>query len=39
MAACQLGFERNNIQLHQLLGVQVGNQAASGMPLRPNWGS
>jgi cyclopropane-fatty-acyl-phospholipid synthase len=34
MAACALGFERDNIQLHQMLGVKLGAQGRSGMPLR-----
>jgi len=34
MAACRLGFERDNIQLHQVLGVKLGTQASSGFPLR-----
>jgi cyclopropane-fatty-acyl-phospholipid synthase len=39
MAACQLGFERNNIQLHQVLGVRLGEYGEASMPLRPTWGS
>ncbi|MGH3430927.1 MAG: class I SAM-dependent methyltransferase [Mycobacteriales bacterium] len=34
MAACRLGFERNNIQLHQVLGVRLGDHGGSGFPLR-----
>lgn len=34
MAACALGFERDNIQLHQVLGEVVGDRGASGFPLR-----
>jgi cyclopropane-fatty-acyl-phospholipid synthase len=34
MAASRLGFERDNIQLHQVLGVKVGERARSGFPLR-----
>jgi cyclopropane-fatty-acyl-phospholipid synthase len=34
MAACQLGFERDNIQLHQVLGVRLGERGESGFPLR-----
>ncbi|WP_214367875.1 SAM-dependent methyltransferase [Pseudonocardia sp. H11422] len=34
MAACRLGFERDNIQLHQVLGVKLGEHGASGFPLR-----
>ncbi|MGQ0480872.1 MAG: class I SAM-dependent methyltransferase [Pseudonocardia sp.] len=37
MAACRLGFERNNIQLHQVLGVRPDGRGASGMPARPTW--
>jgi cyclopropane-fatty-acyl-phospholipid synthase len=36
LAACQWGFEINNIQLHQILGVKL-DGTASHMPLRPNW--
>jgi cyclopropane-fatty-acyl-phospholipid synthase len=34
MAASRLGFERDNIQLHQVLGVKLGERARSGFPLR-----
>jgi cyclopropane-fatty-acyl-phospholipid synthase len=34
MAASRLGFERDNIQLHQVLGVKLGDRARSGFPLR-----
>ena len=34
MAACALGFERDNIQLHQVLGVRVSARGGSGFPLR-----
>jgi cyclopropane-fatty-acyl-phospholipid synthase len=37
MAGCVLGFERNNIQLHQILGVKLAEDGTSGMPLRPTW--
>jgi cyclopropane-fatty-acyl-phospholipid synthase len=37
MAGSRLGFERNQIQLHQVLGVRLGANGTSGMPLRPNW--
>jgi cyclopropane-fatty-acyl-phospholipid synthase len=37
MAACRLGFERNNIQLHQVLGVRPDEHGDSAMPLRPDW--
>ena len=34
MAACRLGFDRNNIQLHQVLGVVTDGNGESGFPLR-----
>jgi cyclopropane-fatty-acyl-phospholipid synthase len=37
MAGSRLGFERNHIQLHQVLGVRLGDHGRSGMPLRPDW--
>ncbi|HUZ53932.1 MAG TPA: class I SAM-dependent methyltransferase [Streptosporangiaceae bacterium] len=37
MAGSRLGFERNQIQLHQVLGVKLGPHGESGMPLRPDW--
>ncbi len=37
MAGSQLGFDRNQIQLHQILGVKLGACGESGMPLRPDW--
>jgi cyclopropane-fatty-acyl-phospholipid synthase len=37
MAGSQLGFDRNNIQLHQVLGVRVHENGTAGMPLRPDW--
>jgi cyclopropane-fatty-acyl-phospholipid synthase len=37
MAGSRLGFERNQIQLHQVLGVKVGENGRSGLPLRPDW--
>jgi cyclopropane-fatty-acyl-phospholipid synthase len=37
MAGSRLGFERNQIQLHQLLGVRLDDKGGSGMPLRPDW--
>jgi cyclopropane-fatty-acyl-phospholipid synthase len=36
MAACQLGFERNIVQLHQVLGVRLDGTDAH-YPLRPAW--
>jgi cyclopropane-fatty-acyl-phospholipid synthase len=37
MAGSRLGFERNHIQLHQVLGVKLGPNGRSGLPLRPDW--
>ena len=37
MAGSRLGFERNQIQLHQILGVKLSPDGESGMPLRPDW--
>jgi cyclopropane-fatty-acyl-phospholipid synthase len=37
MAGSRLGFERNQIQLHQILGVRLDENGLSGMPLRPDW--
>ena len=37
MAASRLGFDINNIQLHQTLGVKLGAGGASGFPLRPDF--
>jgi cyclopropane-fatty-acyl-phospholipid synthase len=36
LAGSRLGFERNFIQLHQVLGVKPDGDR-SGMPLRPDW--
>jgi cyclopropane-fatty-acyl-phospholipid synthase len=37
MAGSQLGFDRNVVQLHQILGVKLHPDGTSGMPLRPGW--
>ena len=37
MAGSGLGVERNQIQLRQVLGVRLGDNGRSGMPLRPDW--
>ena len=37
MAGSRLGFERNVVQLHQILGVKLHAGGFSGMPLRPVW--
>jgi cyclopropane-fatty-acyl-phospholipid synthase len=39
MAGSRLGFERNDIQLHQVLGVKLHPDGRSDMPLRPDWES
>jgi len=39
MAGSRLGFERNQIQLHQILAVRLNAAGEAGMPLRPDWGS
>src|ERR1700761_6019871 len=37
MAGSQLAFDRNHIELHQVLGVKLAADGTSGMPLRPDW--
>jgi cyclopropane-fatty-acyl-phospholipid synthase len=37
MAGSRLGFERNEIQLHQVLAVRPDEDGRSGFPLRPTW--
>jgi len=37
MAGSRLGFDRNQIELHQVLGVRLQADGTSGMPLRPDW--
>jgi len=37
MAGSRLGFDRNVVQLHQILGVKLASDGTSGMPLRPDW--
>ena len=37
MAGSRFGFERNQIQLHQVLCVRLAPGGASGMALRPDW--
>ncbi|HEY7225800.1 MAG TPA: class I SAM-dependent methyltransferase [Micromonosporaceae bacterium] len=39
LAGVRLGFERNQIQLHQVLGVRLHADGGSDMPLRPDWES
>ena len=37
MAGSRLGFERNGIQLHQVLAVRTGPDGEASYPLRPAW--
>jgi cyclopropane-fatty-acyl-phospholipid synthase len=37
MAGSRLGFERNVVQLHQVLAVKPGDKGDAGLPLRPWW--
>ena len=37
MAGSRLAFERNEIQLHQVLGVKPGPDGDAHFPLRPTW--
>ena len=37
MAGSRLGFERNEIQLHQVLAVRTADDGSDGLPLRPTW--
>jgi cyclopropane-fatty-acyl-phospholipid synthase len=37
MAGCVIGFERNVVQLHQVLGVKLRDGYKAAMPLRPEW--
>ena len=37
LAGSRVGFEKNHVQLHQILGLRLGPDAASGMALRPDW--
>jgi cyclopropane-fatty-acyl-phospholipid synthase len=38
MAGSRLAFERNEIQLHQVLGTRTADDGESGYPLRPGFG-
>ena len=37
MASSRIAFERNEIQLHQVLGVRTTADGVDGLPLRPTW--
>jgi len=37
MAGSRVGFERNQVQLHQVLACRADDHGGSGFPLRPTW--
>ena len=37
LAGSRLGFERNQIQLHQVLAVKLHSDGRADFPLRPDW--
>jgi cyclopropane-fatty-acyl-phospholipid synthase len=37
LAGVRLGFDRDQIELHQVLGVKLDRDGRSGLPLRPSW--
>jgi len=37
MAGSRLGFDRNIVQLHQVLAVKLDERGGAGLPLRPWW--
>jgi cyclopropane-fatty-acyl-phospholipid synthase len=37
MAGSRIGFERNSIELHQVLAVKLDDRGGAGLPLRPWW--
>jgi cyclopropane-fatty-acyl-phospholipid synthase len=37
LAACRVGFERNEVQLHQVLAIRPAADGTSNYPLRPDW--
>jgi cyclopropane-fatty-acyl-phospholipid synthase len=39
LAASRVGFERNEVQLHQVLAVKLHEDGSADFPLRPTWGS
>jgi len=38
LAGSRLGFERNQVQLHQVLGVKLHSDGRADFPLHPDWG-
>ncbi len=39
LAGSRLGFERNQVQLHQVLAVRLHDDGRADFPLRPDWSS
>ena len=39
LAGSRLGFERDQVQLHQVLGVKPRSDGRADFPLRPAWGA
>jgi cyclopropane-fatty-acyl-phospholipid synthase len=39
LAGSRIGFERNQVQLHQVLAVKLRADGSADFPLRPDWGS
>jgi cyclopropane-fatty-acyl-phospholipid synthase len=39
LAGSRIGFERNQVQLHQVLAVRLHPDGHADFPLRPDWGS
>jgi cyclopropane-fatty-acyl-phospholipid synthase len=37
MVGSRVGFERDRMQIHQMLGVRLDSRGRSNMPLRPTW--
>jgi cyclopropane-fatty-acyl-phospholipid synthase len=37
LAGVRIGFDRNTVQLHQVLGVRLHDDGRADMPLRPDW--
>jgi cyclopropane-fatty-acyl-phospholipid synthase len=37
MSGCRIGFERNKVQLHQVLAARTDDRGNDGFPLRPTW--
>ena len=37
LAGSRVGFDRNVVELHQVLGVKLAADGSAGLPLRPDW--